>query len=156
MVFINPLQVKVFPSVSWYCPPLLEPLLLALSAPLESFYGNADSPDLHALYYLHNPLYSISLMIILKFRAIARSLCPFVHNWISVYAFLSRSPTVDEQVSSSWMFVFAEFVVFRHADLDPIYDISLYQNQMFLSSCFGTYDCKTRCGQSKTDTQIFP
>lgn len=48
-----------------------------------------------------------------------------MHSCISVYVFLSRSLTVDEQVSSRWMFVFAEFVVCRHADLGPIYNISL-------------------------------
>lgn len=90
-------------------------------------------------------------MIILKFRARARSPCPFVHNWISVYVFLSPSLAVDSQVSSRWMFVFAEFVVCRHTDLDPILiDISLYQNQMVLSSCYGTCDCTARCRQSKT------
>lgn len=64
--------------------------------------------------------------------------------------FSGRSLTVEKQVSSRWMFVFVEFVVCRRADLGPIYNISFEQNQMFLSSCSETCDCKARCQQSKT------
>lgn len=48
-----------------------------------------------------------------------------MHNWISVYALLCRGLIDDEQGSNRWMFVFAEFVVWRRADLIPIYRISL-------------------------------